>query len=92
MKCPACAQHIIRRKESDPVPESRAGCNGCAARAVATSKEMQILLDETSSAEDKLQAKVYVRQAIEKTMRGVDYHEARLAVMSWVRALEDKAG
>lgn len=48
---------------------------------------MQIAMDDNSTAESKLQARVDIRRMIEATMRGVDYHEARLAVNSWVRAL-----
>lgn len=88
MRCKACAQSI--RPDGEPVPEYRAGCRGCQARAVARSDAMRVLTDDTASSEDKLQAKVDVRKMIETTMRGVDYHDARLAVGSWVRALNYK--
>lgn len=85
MKCPACAQSI--RPDGEPVPEYRRGCHGCEARAIARSDAMKVAMDDNSTAESKLQARVDIRRMIEATMRGVDYHEARLAVNSWVRAL-----
>lgn len=69
MKCAACAQALTGN-----TAEFRAGCNGCAARAVVQSDEMTAWLD----------ARKELRDLIAATMPGLKAEEAWREVMVWL--------
>lgn len=77
MRCAACAQAICGGAEY------RAGCMGCAARAIARCDAMRKAMDKTLSTLERLEATREVRELMSRTMPGVSFYVARAEVLQW---------
>ena len=78
MRCAACAQAITGH-----TAEFRAGCMGCAARAIARSEAVRKAMDESIPTSEREAAAVEVRDLMRRTMPTVNYHAARADVLLW---------
>ena len=77
MRCAACAQAICGGAEY------RAGCMGCAARAIARCDATRKAMDKALPTLERLAATEDLRALMKRTMPAVDYYVARAEVLQW---------